>query len=144
MRDWLTSAHVRAWWADAERQTRMMLADMESRDINMMVVCLISHPFAYIHDHGAHTYRQPQYADLPPGTRVISTFVGDPSFAGQGHAAAYIEARVRDLRIHHPMVAAGPNAKNIHAISTYASARFMKRRLATARDGRLVQVMTHL
>ena len=144
MRDWLLSPHVRAWWPDAEKQTIKMLQDMDSPDINMLLVSLGDHPFAYIHDHSAHAYNQLQFADLPPGTRVISTFVGDPSFAGQGHAAAYIDARVRDLRLNHLTIAAGPNAKNIHAISTYASAKFAKRRLATARDGRLVQVMTRL
>ncbi len=144
MGEWLASPHVRVWWPDAERQVAMMLADMDSPQINMFVVCLIDHPFAYIHDYDMRAYGQPQFADLQPSTRVLSTFVGDPSFQGQGHAASYIDARVRDLRLHYPMVAVGPNAKNVHAISTYNSAGFQKRRLATARDGRLVQVMTHL
>lgn len=110
----------------------------------MQVVCLIDHPFAYIHDYDAKQFGQFQYADLPPGTRVMESFVGDSDFMGQGHAAAFIGARVRDLRLRHPMIAVGPNTKDTHAISIYTQAGFMRRRLAAARDGSLVQVMTHL
>ncbi len=144
MQHWLEAPHVKAWWPDAERQVGMMLDDIENPTINMQVVCLIDHPFAYIHDYDARKFGQFQYADLPPGARVMDSFVGDSDFMGQGHAAACISARVRDLRLHHPMIAVGPNTKDIHAISIYTQAGFLKRRLAAARDGRLVQVMTHL
>ncbi|WP_375253915.1 GNAT family N-acetyltransferase [Yoonia sp.] len=144
MERWLDSAHVRGWWPDAERQVNMMLEDIDNPAINMLVVCLIDHPFGYMHDYDAHAYRQPQFADLPTGTRVLSTFVGDPGFTGQGHAPAYIEARTRDLRLRHPLVAVGPDAKDSFAISTYGKAGFRRRRLCPSRSGRLVHVMTKL
>ena len=144
MRQWLNTAHVKAWWPDADKQAALMEQDMDNPEINMQVVNLIDHPFAYIHDHDARTFGFPQYADLPPGTRVIDTFVGDTDFLSQGHSAGYIDARVRDLRIHYPMIAVGPNTTDTRAISIYTKAGFQKRRLAPSRDGRLLQVMTHL
>ena len=144
MSRWLRTAHVRVWWPNAERQLALMEQDLENRAIDMMVVGLIDHPFAYIHDHDARTFDLPQFADLPQGARAMATFVGDTDFLGQGHSAGYIEARIRDLRRHYPMVAVGPNTTDTRSISIFSQAGFMKRRLAPTRDGRLVQVMTHL
>lgn len=141
---WLKTAHVRVWWPDAERQVALMEQDMENPAIDMQIVSLIQHPFAYVHDHDARAFDLPQYADLPQGTRVMATFVGDPDFLGQGHSVGFIDARVRDLRRHYPMVAVGPNTTDTRSISIFSQAGFTKRRLATTRDGRLVQVMTHL
>jgi len=70
--------------------------------------------------------------------------VGENEFMGQGHSVGYIDAHVRSLRIRHPMVAAGPGTTDTRAISVYRKAGFMNRRLATTREGRVVQVMTHI
>ena len=144
MQRWLETPHVRAWWPDAEKQVTLMEQDLDNPQIDMYVVCLIDHPFAYIHDHDARAFDLPQYADLPPGARVLATFVGDGNFLGQGHASGYVDTRVRDLRLHYPMVAVGPNTTDSRAIGVFNQAGFLKRRLASTRDGRLVQVMTHL
>jgi aminoglycoside 6'-N-acetyltransferase len=144
MRRWLETAHVKVWWPDAEKQVALMQQDMNNSLIDMWVVGLINQPFAYVHDHDATAFGMPQYADLPRGTRVLSTFVGDKNFMGQGHSAGYLQARVRDLRMKHPMVAVGPNTTDTRAISIYTQAGFRKRRLAPTREDRLVQVMTHL
>ena len=144
MRRWLDTAHVKAWWPNAGTQFALMQQDMDNTAINMWVVGLINHPFAYLHDHDAQTFAMPQYADLPPGTRVLSTFVGDSDFLGQGHSVGYIDARVRDLRLKYPMVAVGPSTTDTRAIAIYTQAGFRTRRLAPTRDGRLVHVMTHI
>lgn len=144
MRRWLETPHVKVWWPDADKQIALMQQDMGNTEIDMQVVNLIDHPFAYIHDHDARVFGMPQFSDLPPGARVISTFVGDTNFMGQGHSAGYIDARVRDLRLKYPMAAVGPNTTDTRAISIFKQAGFMNRRLASTRDGRLVQVMTHL
>ncbi|SFS15847.1 GNAT family N-acetyltransferase [Yoonia litorea] len=144
MRRWLQEAHVRVWWPDAERQLTLMEQDMDNPQIDMSLVSLINQPFAYVHDHDARAFDLPQYADLPQGARVMATFVGDTQFLGQGHSAGYIDSYVRDLRRHYPMVAVGPNTTDTSAIRIFSQSGFMKRRLASTRDGRLVQVMTHL
>lgn len=144
MRRWLQTAHVKAWWPDTEKQIALMQQDLDNDQIDMRVVCLIDRPFAYMHDHDVHAFPMPQYSDLPRGTRVIASFVGDTNFLGQGHSAGYIDARLRDLRMLYPMAAVGPNTTDTRAIGIYTQAGFRKRRLASTRDGKLVQVMTHL
>lgn len=143
MARWLQASHVRVWLPDADKQIALMKQDMDNPNINMQVVCLIAHPFAYIHDHDARTFGMPQYADLPMGSRVLSTFVGDSDFMGQGHSTGYVDAHIRSLRMKHPLVAVGPNTTDTRAIGVFALAGFRKRRLASTRDGKLVQVMTH-
>ena len=144
MQRWLQTSHVKVWWPNAEKQIALMQQDMNNSDINMLVVSLINRPFAYIHDHDARSFGMPQYADLPPGTRVIATFVGDTDFMGQGHSAGYIDARLRDLRLRYPMVAVGPNTTDTRTIGIYAQAGFHTRRLDSTRAGKLVQEMTNL
>ncbi|WP_342070298.1 GNAT family N-acetyltransferase [Yoonia algicola] len=144
MRRWLQAAHVKVWWPDADKQIALMEKDMDNTAIDMRVVSLINHPFAYIHDHDARAFPLPQYADLPHGARVMATFVGDNDFMGQGHSVGYIDAHVRTLRVKYPMVAAGVGTTDTRTISIYRQAGFKNRRLATTGEGRLVQVMTHL
>lgn len=144
MRGWLEQPHVRAWWPGVEQRVGEMLRDIHNPDFNMLVVGLIDHPFAYIHDYDAHLFNEPQFANLPTGARVIATFVGDVAFMGQGHSSSYIDARVRELRRNYPIVAVGPNTKDTQAIAIYTQAGFRKRGLSAASSGNLIQVMTHL
>lgn len=140
---WVTLPHVRACLHDPDKQVPLMKQDMENPQINMQLVSLGARPFAYFHDHDAHTFGMPPYADLPMGSRVISSFVGDAEFMGQGHSTGYIVDQLRRLRLKSPMVAVGPNSTDARAISIYTQAGFRKRRLASTIDGRLVQVMTY-
>ncbi|MEM8537384.1 MAG: GNAT family N-acetyltransferase [Pseudomonadota bacterium] len=144
MRSWLGEAHVKVWWPDAEKQIALMERDMDSNKINMWIVGLINQPFAYVHDHDGRAFDRPEFSDLPTGARVMATFVGDKNFMGQGHSAGYIDAHVRDLRLRYPMVAVGPNTTDTRAVSIFRQAGFRNRRLASTRDGRLVQVMTRM
>lgn len=143
MQRWLATPHVRTWWPNAAEQVTLMELDMDNPAIDMHLVELNDHPFAYLHDHDVHAFDMPEFADLPRGSRVLATFVGDEAFQGQGHSVGYIEARTHSLRRDYPLIAAGPNTTDTHAISIYAQARYFKRRLASTRDGRLVQVMTY-
>lgn len=144
MRRWLDLPHVKTWWPHGDQQIELMRQDMDNPDINMLVVQLINHPFAYVHDHDARTFGMPEFSDLPHGARVLATFVGDHDFMGQGHATGYVDARVRELRKSFPMVATGVDTGDTRSLGVFGHAGFMRRRLATTRDGRLVQVMTHL
>jgi len=143
LRQWLEMPHVKVWWGDAGRQVALIEQDMKNAAINMQMVELVGHPFAFIQDHDAHAYMMPEFADLPPGTRVMRSFVGDPQFLGQGHAAGYIDAFLKDTRLHYPLIAVSVDTTDTRTTGIYAQAGFHKRRLAPTRDGKLVQVMTH-
>ena len=143
IRRWLGLPHVRVWWGDIDRNIALMTQDMDNPEISLQVVMMSGRPFAYLHHHDVRTFSMSQFADLSYGTRAISTFVGDPEFLGPGYAAGYIGDCVNDLRLRYPMAAVAPNSTDARQISIYAQAGFRKRRLASTRDGKLVQVMTH-
>lgn len=143
MRRWLALPHVRVWWGDIDRNIALMKQDMDNPEISLQVVTMAGRPFAYLHHHDVRTFSMLQFADLSYGTRAISTFVGDAEFLGPGYAAGYIGDCVDDLRLRYPMAAVAPNSTDARQISIYTQAGFRKRRLASTRDGKLVQVMTH-
>lgn len=143
MRHWLAMPHVRVWWGDVERNIALMAQDMHNPEINMQVVALVDRPFAYLHHHDVRAFAMPEFADLSMGTRAMNTFVGDPDYLGQGHAAGFISTCIQGLRMNYPMVAAAPLTNDARQIGIYEQAGFRKRRLAPTRNGSLVQVMTH-
>ncbi len=144
LRGWFNTAHVKAWWPDADRQIARITDDMKNPSINMHIVGLSQLPFAFVCDFDAGTSGRPEFTDLPVGSRAMETFVGNPDFLGPGHATGYIEAWVRALRRKYTLVAVGPNTTDTRAIAIFRQAGFHNRRLAPTRDGKLVQVMTHL
>ncbi|PRY79573.1 aminoglycoside 6'-N-acetyltransferase [Yoonia maritima] len=144
LRRWFTVAHVKAWWPDAERQIAQIIQDLDNPNVDMRIVGVARMPFAFIRDFDTQVSKKSEYADLPKGSRGMSTFVGNPDFLGPGHSTGYIEARVRDMRRNNALVAVGPNSTDTRTISIYKQAGFQPRRLASTNDGKLVQVMTHL
>ena len=144
LRRWFNAAHVKAWWPDVDAQIMRITDDMENPNIDMHIVELGHLPFAFVSDMDASKSGVPEFTDMPVGTRAMSTFVGNADFLGPGHATGYIEAWVRKLRRKYTLVAVGPNTTDTRAIAIFRQAGFHNRRLAPTRDGKLVQVMTHL
>lgn len=143
MRQWLAAPHVRNWWGDVERNIALMKQDMQNPDIVMQVVQLRDRAIAYMHHHDVQAFGMPQFGDLSKGARAMNTFFGDADFLLQGQATDYITACVHDLRTRYPLIAAAPHPSDARLIGVYTQAGFRKRRLASTRDGKLVQVMTH-
>lgn len=144
LRRWLNVAHVKAWWPDPEMQIAQITQHMDDQNYDLRLVQLAQMPFAFCSDFDTRASGKAEFSDLPMGSRGMSTFVGNPDFMGPGHSTGYIEARVRELRRSHALVAVGPNTTDTRTISIYRQAGFHARRLAGTNEGKLVQVMTHL
>ena len=141
-KDWLGHPHIEGWWGEGGTEARLVEEDMGTGVVDMRIVELEGHPFAYIQDYDAMAFGAPQYADLPEGSRAIDTFLGDPAFLGQGHGAGYIGQRIRELRRAHPLVCTDPDPANLRAIAAYRAAGFRPHRVTPCEDGDPVQVMT--
>ncbi|RVT85838.1 GNAT family N-acetyltransferase [Rhodobacteraceae bacterium CCMM004] len=139
---WLDAPHIDGWWADGGTEARLVEEDMGGDTVDMRIVELEGAPFAYIQDYDAHAFDAPQYADLPPGSRAIDTFLGDPAYLGRGHGAGYVGQRIRALRRRHPLVCTDPDPANARAIAAYRAAGFRPHRVCPCEDGDPVQVMT--
>ncbi|MEZ5754071.1 MAG: GNAT family N-acetyltransferase [Paracoccaceae bacterium] len=142
MRGWLAQPHVRAWWGDPEEEIALIDSDLEQGPTDMRLVALEGQPFAYVQDYPAHHWPMPHYADFPDGTRAVDTFLGDPGFLGQGHAARYLRQRCGDLLAQGATaIVIDPSPDNERAVRAYRRAGFTPRGLATNEEGKPALVM---
>jgi len=149
LRRWLVEPHVREWWGDPGAEVAEIAAQMEARlacgaaPCDMRLVQAGGVPFAYVQDYRLDTYDTPFAAQLPEGTRGIDTFIGDPAFLGQGHAAAYLRQRAGELlAAGAPCISVDPDPDNTRAIATYRRAGFTPRGRVTDAAGAPVHLMT--
>jgi aminoglycoside 6'-N-acetyltransferase len=142
LRRWLAEPHVRAWWGDPEEEIALIEEDMDGGPTDMRLVSLGGVPFAYVQDYPAHHWEMPHYAGYPTGTRAIDTFLGEPAWLGQGHAARYLRQRARELMAAgYPAVVIDPDPANTRAVRAYRSAGFRDRGIRPCEDGDPVIVM---
>ena len=97
MRRWLAQPHVRAWWGDPDTEIALIDEDIDTGPTDMRLVAWGGTPFAYVQDYPVHHWPLPHFADCPAGTRGMDTFLGEPAWLGQGHGAAYLRQRARQL-----------------------------------------------
>lgn len=142
LRKWLSEPHIGGWWDDPETEIALIEEDLENGPTDMRVVWA-DKPFAYVQDYPANHWPMPQYEGCPKGTRAIDTFLGDPDYLGQGHAARYLHQRAKEL------IASGataivvdPDPKNHKAINAYRSAGFTGDKTYPCEDGDPVLVLT--
>jgi len=142
-KDWLDQPHIDGWWGDGATEARLVEDDMDKNVVDMRIAQHKGTDFAYIQDYSAHAFGAPQYADQPAGARAIDTFLGDPSFLGQGHGAGYIAARLSDLHRHYGCILTDPDPANTRAIAAYSRAGFRALAITPCEDGDPVQVMRY-
>ena len=143
--DWLSQPHIQGWWGDAETEWAMIEQDwaMPTTPTDMRIVELNGVPFAYIQDYDAHVYDMPHYTHLPKHSRAIDTFLGNPAFLSQGHAAAYLRQRATELLAQNAaLVVADPEPTNTRAIAAYRKAGFQGDTILTSEEGTPALILT--
>ena len=145
---WLEQPHMGGWWADAATEWALLEPEIElnlahESPTDMRIVELAGTAFAYVQDYDVHAYAMPQCAELPPKSRAMDSFLGDPAYLGQGHGSGFIRARATQLLDQGaPLIAVDPDPTNTRAIAAYIRAGFKPQRICPDQDGALVQVMT--
>lgn len=142
LRRWLAEPHLGGWWGDPDTEIALIEEDMQAGPTDMRIVYLGATPFAYVQDYPAHHWPAPQFDGLPPGTRAMDTFLGNPGFLGQGHAAGYLRQRAEALLAGGAAaVVVDPDPANARAVACYARAGFTGDRVRPCEDGAPVRVM---
>jgi aminoglycoside 6'-N-acetyltransferase len=93
-------------------------------------------PFAYAQHSDVHAWPQPHFELLPPKSRAIDAFIGEPAMIGCGHGAAFL--RLLALRLRQegaPMVAIDPALDNSRARRAYRRAGFKTAAIVATQDG---------
>jgi aminoglycoside 6'-N-acetyltransferase len=129
IRRWLETPAVREWWVDAEGQPSSPIEeeDLTDQNVAMWIVSYLGDPFAFIQDYDPHAWDGHHFGHLPPGSRGIDQFIGEPHMLGRGHGSAFIRAHVDLLMAGGaPAVGTDPHPSNARAIRAYEKAGFAR------------------
>lgn len=122
LRRWRRIPHVREWWGDDEPFDEGELHDAR---VSRWIVELEGTPFAYMQDYSVHGWEAHHFASLPPGSRGIDQYIGDPAMIGRGHGAAFIRQRMQEMfAAGAPVIATDPHPANTRAIAAYGKVGF--------------------
>jgi aminoglycoside 6'-N-acetyltransferase len=125
LRRWLRTPEVVRWWGNAEEQAALLREDLDEPRMVMRIVSFEGRPFAYAQDYAVHVWPQPHFAHLPPRSRAIDSFIGEPDMIGRGHGSTYLRLLAERLRAEGaPLVAIDPDLDNLRARRAYEKAGF--------------------
>ncbi len=136
LRLWLRTPEVVRWWGNAAEQAALLREDMDEPRMVMRIVSFEGRPFAYSQDYAVHVWPQPHFAHLPPGSRAINSFIGEPDMIGRGHGSTYLRLLAERLRAEGaPVVAIDPDVDNLRARRAYEKAGFRGDTVVESGDG---------
>jgi aminoglycoside 6'-N-acetyltransferase len=75
---WLETPDVRRWWSDPDGEVPIDVEDLDDPHIRMWIVSHAGRAFAYLQDYDPHDWPMHHFGDLPPGSRGIDQFIGEP------------------------------------------------------------------
>ena len=111
---WRAMPHVRQWWGEPEvEDEREKLAEPR---IAMWIVEADGRPFAFAQDYDVHGWPNHPFAHLPPGSRGIDQYIGEPDMTDRGHGSAFVRMHVERLFADGaPAVGTDPHPENLRA-----------------------------
>ena len=125
LRMWLQTSEIARWWGDPEEEAALLEGDLDDPRMRMWIVSFKTRPFAYAQDYAIQDWPQPHFDHLPPGSRAIDAFIGEPDMIGYGHGSAFLRLLAERLRREGaPVVAIDPGVDNLRAQRAYRKAGF--------------------
>ncbi len=110
---------------DPDSEASLLEEDLGDARMRMWIVSHEDRPFAYIQDYGPYEWAMHHFSHLPPGSRGIDQFIGEPDMIGRGHGSAFIRIHVDRLFAEGaPVVGTDPDPSNARAIRAYEKAGF--------------------
>ncbi len=141
-RRWLETPDVQRWWGDPDGEVSLLEKDLDDPRMSMWIVSYRGQPFAYIQDYDPLAWDMHYFGDLPPGSRGIDQFIGEPRMLALGHGPAFIRLHVDNLfAAGAPVVGTDPDPANTRAIRAYEKAGFTATREILDGHGQRVLLM---
>ena len=143
MADWLSRAHLQAWWREEEiteeNVSEKYLPRITGHDTAIpYIVYLDKTPFGYIQYYHVQEGHNHWWPDVPgPDVIGIDQFIADENNLGKGYGTAMISQFIDRVRSLIPVaeVRTDPHPGNARAIRCYEKAGFQKQELIHTPDG---------
>ncbi|MEA3003612.1 MAG: aminoglycoside 6-N-acetyltransferase [Sphingomonadales bacterium] len=125
---WRAMPHVVRWWGAPEEEAA--IEALRDPRINLWIVehavpGLAPRPFAYAQDYDPHSWDPHPFSHLPPGSRGIDQYIGEPDMVDRGHGSAFVRLHCETLfAAGAPAIGTDPNPDNGRAIRAYQKAGF--------------------
>ena len=133
---WLETPEVVRWWGEPGEQLALLTEDLNVAAMQQWIVSLNGRAFAYAQAYDVHVWPQSHFAQLPPGSRGIDVFIGEPEMIGKGHGAALVRQLAQMLCAQGaPLVVVDPEAANQRARRAYTNAGFRIESLVEGEQG---------
>lgn len=126
---WLETPAVQEWWVatDGQPSDPIEQKDLDDPHVVMWIVSYRGKPFAFIQDYDPHAWAGHHFGHLPPGSRGIDQFIGEPDMIGRGYGSAFVRAHLaRLLQGGAPAIGTDPHPSNARAIRAYEKAGFVR------------------
>lgn len=115
--------HVLDWWGTPNLEPEAdKLGDPR---IAMWIVEYNRRPFAFAQDYDPHAWQTHPFAHLPPRSRGIDQYIGQPEMLDRGHGPAFVRQHCdRLFKAGAPAIGTDPHPDNRRAIRAYCKAGF--------------------
>jgi len=139
---WLRTPEVVRWWGNPDSQLTLLRGDLAEPKMVMRIVSYQDVPFAYTQDYDVASWPPQHFSGLPPGTRAIDAFIGEPVMIGRGHGSRFLRAHAQRLIDEGaPLVAIDPDVRNLRAQHAYANAGFQRHSVVDTQEGPAVLML---
>ena len=120
---WRALPHVSRWWGDPAIEAE--IEKLRERRIAMWIAEFEGRPFAFIQDYDIRAWSPHHFDYLPPGSRGMDVYIGEPAMLGSGHGSRLVRQHVdRLFTLGSPAVGIDPHPDNAAALRAFEKAGF--------------------
>jgi aminoglycoside 6'-N-acetyltransferase len=121
--EWRARPQVSEWWGSPDGEDPAEALD--DPHVTAWIVELDGRPFAFAQDYDPHAWDPHPFSHLPPGSRGIDQYIGEPDMLDRGHGSAFVRQHCRNLfAAGAPAIGTDPHPDNVRAIRAYEKAGF--------------------
>ena len=120
---WRSRPHVARWWGapDVEPEGDKLRGGR----VAMWIAEHGPRPFAFIQDYAVGDWSPHHFDFLPPGSRGMDIYIGEPEMIGVGHGSRLLRQHAdRLLSLGAPAVGVDPHPDNLAAVRAFERAGF--------------------
>ncbi|HZG09547.1 MAG TPA: GNAT family N-acetyltransferase [Allosphingosinicella sp.] len=122
---WRQAPAVLRWWGAWAHPQAEFEAHLADPAMTLWIVELGGRPFAYAQDYACHAWDPHPFSYLPPGSRGVDQYIGEPDMLGRGHGSAFLRRHCDRLFADGvPAIGTDPHPDNLRAIRAYRKAGF--------------------